>query len=243
MDSRTITDVLKVVRGARNGFYYGAKVRFMHSVVISILFMKGSLRDKIKRIVKLTLEHGLRIGVFVLVYKTVLTVLKRVRGKQVPFHSFISGAIGAVALNYGGETAINQQITFYILSRVVIAGIKIMQEKGFLSGLNPNRWLSVVGWGFVMLLFFKDKKSLQPSLQQSMDFLYDESDTVKCWTELLPFPVPIMIQAGLEDYFPGLRNIKTSTQVEFKKEQSNHPDFPGEGRVIGESAVRGQESR
>ena len=236
MDPRTTVDILKIIRGARNGFYYGAKVRMMHSVVISILFMKGSIRQRVKRIIKLTLEHGLRIGAFVLIYKTVLTVLKRTLGKQRPIHSLYGGALGSIAIIYGGETAINQQITFYILSRVVIAAIKSMQDAGIMANVNSNRWLSVIGWGWVMYLFCIDSKSLQPSLQNSMSLLYTESDNVNCWTELVPFPVPEFMKMWFEGTFPGLKNIKT-TPVKYQEYRGFRHDFEGRGLPIGGAAT------
>ena len=52
----TLDDVLKVLKGVRNGLYYGAKVRFMHSLVMSILFMKGTPLNKLRSILKLTIE-------------------------------------------------------------------------------------------------------------------------------------------------------------------------------------------
>jgi len=40
--------LLKIIRGLRNGMYYGGKVRFMHSLVIMILFGKGSIFKRLK---------------------------------------------------------------------------------------------------------------------------------------------------------------------------------------------------
>ena len=34
-------DYLAIIKGARNGFVYGAKIRFPHAVVMSILFGRG----------------------------------------------------------------------------------------------------------------------------------------------------------------------------------------------------------
>ena len=70
-------EFLKILKGIRNGIYYGAKVRFMHSLVMSILFMKGSVKNKLKTILKLTIEHAVRLGVFVGVYKTASLILRR----------------------------------------------------------------------------------------------------------------------------------------------------------------------
>ncbi len=34
-------ELLKIVKGARNGLVYGAKVRFPHALIMSILFGRG----------------------------------------------------------------------------------------------------------------------------------------------------------------------------------------------------------
>ncbi len=206
--ARTLVDIAKVVRGMRNGFYYAARVRLMHSIVIAILFMKGSLPQRIKRILALALEHGIRISVFVGVYKTICILLKRFQGASNPFHSLIAGALGAFIMNIDGESAIGQQVTFYVLSRSIMGGVKVLQDKGILPPFNANRFLSVIGWGLVMTLFFDDKTTLQPSLQQSMTYLYDESEQVTDWVELVPFEIPEKLKIWLEKTFPALKEIK-----------------------------------
>lgn len=203
-----IRDILKIVRGMRNGFYYGGKVRLMHSIVIAILFMKGNLWQRIKRILKLTLEHATRTSVFVLVYKTICTILKRQLGYKAPWQSFIAGTLGAIAITIDGETAINQQVTFYILSRMVFGMIKLGQNRGIIPQFEAGKYISIIGWGSVMSLFERNKPCLQPSLQQSMTFLYTSSDEVNNWTELVPFPVPDSVRKSLEAQFPWLKKIQ-----------------------------------
>lgn len=89
-------------------------------------------------------------------------------------------------LIFGKKTGVNQQIVLYLLSRVTVGiatyvyrrisklklgGIHKLIEEGYGYYL-----LSAVCWGVVMWLFEKDKKTLQPGLCNSMDFLYKESD-------------------------------------------------------------------
>jgi len=57
------------VRGMRNGFYYGARVRISHALVMGFLFGKGSTIDVVKNAVKMAWFHGRNLGVFVFVYK------------------------------------------------------------------------------------------------------------------------------------------------------------------------------
>lgn len=50
--------LLSVLRGFRNGAVYGAKIRFPHALVMTMLFRDGSLESKIKAIFKLTYQHS-----------------------------------------------------------------------------------------------------------------------------------------------------------------------------------------
>ena len=188
--------------------YYGGKVRMMHSIVMMILFGRGSLKDNIKKIISLTREHALRIGTFVGVYKTIVILLKRIRGSGNPFHAFIAGGIGAFIINMDGESSINQQITFYVLARVVIGTFKILQDREVLPKFNVNRGLSLIGWGTVMALFHFDKSTLPFSMQSSMNHLYEESEEVKNWTELIPIRIPESVKNYLEKVFPALLKIE-----------------------------------
>ena len=38
---------IAILRGARNGFFYGSKLRFAHAFVMSFLFGKGDLRSRL----------------------------------------------------------------------------------------------------------------------------------------------------------------------------------------------------
>lgn len=50
--------LLSALRGLRNGMYYGGRIRMMHSVVMMILFHKGSIQQKIQKILENTWEHA-----------------------------------------------------------------------------------------------------------------------------------------------------------------------------------------
>lgn len=69
-------EILRLVRGLRNGMYYGGKIRFMHSLVIMILFGKGNIFKRIKTILKNTINHAINLGAFVLTFKSAKLILK-----------------------------------------------------------------------------------------------------------------------------------------------------------------------
>jgi hypothetical protein len=57
-------------KGARNGFYYGSRLRFAHAFVMSILFGKGPLEDRFKWAVNMAYNHGKLLSIYVFSYKT-----------------------------------------------------------------------------------------------------------------------------------------------------------------------------
>lgn len=197
------SDFLRILKGISNGLSYGAKVRFMHSLVMSILFMTGSYKSKVQKIIKLTVEHSIRLGVFVGVYKTVEIVLRRLEGRKAPIHTFVAGLVGALAINLDADSPVNQQITLYIISRVIFGGAKTLQKKDVLPNFNIFRVMSVVSWAFVMYIYARNKVSLQASMRQSMDFLYVQSDKFSGWTDYVPVYMPLLVRKKLEGFVVG----------------------------------------
>ena len=57
-------------KGARNGFYYGSRLRFAHAFVMSILFGKGKIEDRFKWAIKMAFSHGKLLAMFAFTYKT-----------------------------------------------------------------------------------------------------------------------------------------------------------------------------
>ena len=75
-------DLLAIVKGARNGAVYGAKVRFPHALVMVLLFRSGTLREKLGLIFKATRTHARNLAKFATIYKTTLYVLKHYGPEQ-----------------------------------------------------------------------------------------------------------------------------------------------------------------
>lgn len=198
-----IDDVLKIIKGTSNGLAYGARVRFMHSLIMSILFMKGSIVSRVRMILKMTAEHSLRLGAFVFVYKTVQMLLRKLEGRTSALHNFIAGVLGSFVINFDGDTPVNQQITLYIISRVILGGGKSMQKRGYLPQFNLFKFISVTSWACVMLIYAWNKKNLQPSMAQSMDFLYLQSDKYHGWTDYVPLYMPLNFKEKIERFMAG----------------------------------------
>ncbi len=181
-------EVEAVLKGFRNGVEYGSKVRFVHTLVMTLLFKDIHLKRLpalLKAILAMALEHGRNLGLFVLAYKTGYKTLNYLWGMRALNH-FLSGLLFGTLI-FGKKTGVNNQIVLYLFSRVII-GLATMAYR-YLSKVSFGKFflvekgytyylMAAVCWGTVMWLFEKDKNLLQTSLSHSMEFLYKESDTV-----------------------------------------------------------------
>ena len=120
-------DYLAILKGARNGFVYGVKVRFPHALVMSILFGRGeyvfaslfwtflltylhSWQSRIHVIYRATKQHALNLARFVSLYKTILLVQKKFNGgKERESDTFVAGLIGGYFV-FGERNAVNEQV-------------------------------------------------------------------------------------------------------------------------------------
>ena len=102
-------EILRLLKGARNGFYYGAKVRFMHSLVMFILFRKRGVVEELKKIFSNAIQHGTKLAKFVFLYKLIVLLLQKASRKKSKFFNLLSGAVAGYIV-FSGKTPIDQQI-------------------------------------------------------------------------------------------------------------------------------------
>uniref|UniRef100_A0A2D4FUY8 Peroxisomal membrane protein 4 n=4 Tax=Micrurus TaxID=8634 RepID=A0A2D4FUY8_MICCO len=184
---RRYQTVLAVLKGFRNGAVYGAKIRAPHALVMTFLFKSGSLKEKLKAILQATYIHSKCLAYFVFTYKGLMAMQSRMQGKKVPVHSFIAAFI-AGWLILGETNNINSQVNMYVLSRVLFGLSRLAVEKGYIPQpkQNPFPIFAAVVWGLVLWLFENHRHTLQPSLQSSMTYLYDDSNV---WHDISDFLV------------------------------------------------------
>ncbi|TMW68590.1 hypothetical protein Poli38472_006058 [Pythium oligandrum] len=182
---------LSVLRGVRNGTFYGTKIRAPHAFVMVFLFQRGTLREKLHGVVRLTFEHSKNLALFVGIYKAVLAVLRHHKemvegsvttevGKPAEhWHAAVAGAVGGYLI-WGRYSGVNYQIAMYLFARVIIGAARVLAKRGIypfaqhkFKDVYPVFVTAV--WASVMWLYENEGASLHPSLRKSMDFLYDES--------------------------------------------------------------------
>ena len=166
------SDVLRILRGIRNGMYYGGKVRLMHGLVMALAFGEKPLLEKLKTVFKNTFEHSAKLGIYVGLYKFLVLFMQKRQGRVSKNHFFLAGIISGFMIYRNSESGINQQMILYLVSRDIIGGARNLQIRGFLPNVKFFSILAAFSWGLVMLLYEDNKTSLQRSLSHSMDFLY-----------------------------------------------------------------------
>eukprot|EP01060_Flectonema_neradi_P010664 TRINITY_DN17751_c1_g1_i1.p1 TRINITY_DN17751_c1_g1~~TRINITY_DN17751_c1_g1_i1.p1 ORF type:complete len:235 (+),score=52.35 TRINITY_DN17751_c1_g1_i1:47-706(+) len=176
-------EVLQVVKGLRNGMWYGAKIRFVHSVVMAILFSKGTLSGEIVKTLRNSWTHAKNLGSFVFIFKALLLLLKKVSGGQrASWHSAIAGLLGGSVI-WSTNDPITVQINLYLMSRILFGAVK----QGA-SGVDYNptpadvatnyKVFGSVIWMCVMYQFYNHPLKLQASLTKSMEEIYLQSDII-----------------------------------------------------------------
>ncbi|NXL27259.1 PXMP4 protein, partial [Glaucidium brasilianum] len=185
LQQRRYHAALAVLKGFRNGAVYGAKVRAPHALVMTFLFKSGSLREKLKSIAQATYTHSRNLAYFVFTYKGLMALQSQLQGKKIPFHSFFAACIGGW-LVFSENNPINNQIIMYLLSRVLFGLSRLAVEKGYVPQpkQDPFPLIAALTWGTVLWLFEYHRQTLQPSLQSSMTYLYEDSDV---WHDVSDF--------------------------------------------------------
>ncbi|KAI8915882.1 Tim17/Tim22/Tim23/Pmp24 family-domain-containing protein [Gorgonomyces haynaldii] len=178
-------DILAILKGSRNGAVYGAKIRFPHALVMTVLFRRTNLKDMARTILKATYQHARNLATFVPIYKALLLGLKKLKGKEDNLDSFVAGVIGGY-LVFGTDNPVNNQIVLYLFSRISVGLARLLVKRNVIPAPSYSFPLfSAITWGIVMWLFRHDRDVLQGSLQSSMQYLYNDSDIFSDFDTLL----------------------------------------------------------
>uniref|UniRef100_A0A452HWH1 Uncharacterized protein n=1 Tax=Gopherus agassizii TaxID=38772 RepID=A0A452HWH1_9SAUR len=143
------------------------------------------LREKLKAIAQATYTHSRNLAYFVFAYKGLMALQSRLQGKNFQLHSFVAACVGGW-LVFGENNHINSQINMYLLSRFLFGLSRLAVEKGYIPEpkQDPFPIFAAVTWGIVLWLFEYHRHTLQPSLQSSMTYLYDDSNV---WHDISDF--------------------------------------------------------
>ncbi|KAJ8298893.1 hypothetical protein KUTeg_022953 [Tegillarca granosa] len=163
---------LSVIKGFRNGAVYGAKIRFPHALVMTLLFKRGSLKEMAKGIAEATYTHSRNLAMFVFAYKSLTNMLSWIQSDKQQYQSFVA-AFCAGYFIFGKYNKVNEQLAV---------------KRGYISKPKQDTfpWFAAIVWGIVLWMFEYEKDTLQPSLKSSMTYLYHDSNS---WVFLQVLPV------------------------------------------------------
>lgn len=103
-------DAFTVLKAARNGAVYGAKIRFPHALVMTFLFGRGSPQEKLQFVYKATKQHSTNLMKFASLYKFACILMRRSNGgKERSGDSFIAGCLAGYYI-FGQRNAVNEQV-------------------------------------------------------------------------------------------------------------------------------------
>ncbi|KAF4670011.1 Peroxisomal membrane protein 4 [Perkinsus olseni] len=192
--------LLAACLSARNGFEYAAKLRLAHCVVMTALYGgHRTPKENVKWILQSAREHGVSLGSYAFTYTLLRGFMDRILGAA-KFNPAVAGFV-AGCLTWGRhKTAISYQVTLYLLSRITVGSVHHQVNQGRLPDAPMYRYLAGFVWAVVMYLFVVDKGSLQSSLRQAMEFIYDTDDGQA--TELRDF-LPFLRRGATRRARPG----------------------------------------
>jgi len=187
-------DYLAVVKAARNGAVYGAKVRFPHALVMIFLFRSGTVREKANLIFRATKTHAQNLAKYAVVYKITMLVLKHMGtepGKEGKFDTFFAGLLGGYLVfgrrsKKGHVSSVSKQIVIFVFARVCLAAAQlsvqpamgIIKDPEMTKRISHDAWpvFAALSWASVMWLFRWHPDTVQSGLRSSMDYIYVQSD-------------------------------------------------------------------
>ncbi|XP_004867988.1 peroxisomal membrane protein 4 isoform X3 [Heterocephalus glaber] len=162
------------------------KRRYHAALAVLKGFRNGAvLREKLWAILQATYTHSWNLARFVFTYKGLCALQAHMQGQTHQAHSFLAACLGGM-LVFGEKNNINSQISMYLTSRILFALCRLGVEKGYIPEprWDPFPLHTGVVWGIVLWLFEYHRHTLQPSLQSSMTYLYEDSNT---WHDITDF--------------------------------------------------------
>jgi len=177
--------LLDLIKGFRNGFVYGCKVRAPHALLMTLLWSRGPIDEMAQKIFKAIRIHAMNLAKTAFTVKLVIGLLAKLQGAALPWHTAAAGAI-AGGLFWSENNPVNVQVLLYLLSRVLSALAFVYMEKNQVKApSNAFRIYAATIWAAIIFLFYNYPQTLQTSLASSMNYIYLESSKYDSLRNLL----------------------------------------------------------
>ncbi|MDP2435433.1 MAG: hypothetical protein Q8P67_06805 [archaeon] len=195
--------IVCALRGLRNAIITGAQIRLpyiLQAAAFLAIYRTPSDLNRVKFTLKQALTHGRDLGLFVLIYKSICSILRH-HGVRDGSESWIAGMIGG-CVGFGDSEGIrgsvNFQIVLYLLSRGIVGFLKGKVADG---ALPPQCDISkgasfrlLAGFSLALILYLTEHRpeTLQTGFMNTMTFIYHHADS-KPNLPPLPFLLPVVI--------------------------------------------------
>jgi len=152
------------------------------------LFRSGTLREKALLVFKATRQHARNLGLFALVYKACLIILRMTNdgAKNRSIDPFLAGAAGGYYVFGKHKSSVSQQIVTYVFARVMLGagkmalkprsegGWELTRDAATREAIRRNAWpvFASLSWATVMWMFMWHPDVVQPSMRSSMQYMY-----------------------------------------------------------------------
>ena len=180
--------VISALRGLRNAIITGAQIRLpyiLQAAAFLALYRTPADLNKLKFTLKQALTHGRDLGLFVLIYKSLCSLLRH-HGVNNGAESWIAGLVGGY-VGFGDSDgvrgSVNFQIVLYLLSRGVVGFLKGKVADGALpqacdvSKGRSFRLLAAFSLALILYLTEHRPETLQTGFMSTMTFIYHHADS------------------------------------------------------------------
>uniref|UniRef100_A0A6U4LW24 Peroxisomal membrane protein 4 n=2 Tax=Hemiselmis andersenii TaxID=464988 RepID=A0A6U4LW24_HEMAN len=222
--------LLSTAYGLRNGVHYGVKIRAPHALVMTLLFKSNQpIRKNFESILKMTFVHARNLGGFVLIYKGLLALGRTahaISGTPLltppgtpaeAWHALLAGWVGGMMI-WAKHSSVNEQIVMYLFSRILVGLAKLLAKKGVKpfsdwTFAQTYPYFAAAVWAIVMWLFEQHPKVLQPSLEQSMRYLYHDTNA---WSRDCQELAPSLASVAVTGLILWVQRGKWNTLLDLK---------------------------
>jgi peroxisomal membrane protein 4 len=191
------------LRALRNAIVTGARIRLPY--IIQAATFTAFYRDKrslrwLQFTIKQALTHGRDLGLFVLIYKSVCSVL-RAYGINNGAESWIGGFIGGyygLGDSSGTRGTVNYQIVLYLLSRGLVSMSKgLAERKAIPRSFDLSRGVGfrcLAGFSLALILYLTEHEpeQLKPSFMRTMTYIYHDADRGH-WAPPRNYALPVLV--------------------------------------------------
>lgn len=162
------------LRSFRNGVVYGTRVRAPHALVLNMVWSKASPSTWPRKILHVTLEHALGLGLSGVILAVVRALLSYLNcGRTALWHHTVGGFLVGSLVWGNSHSAVHLQMMMYMLSRMVCAIYHLVAERvHFTAPSYAYRVYAGLLWACTITMLMYRPSAIQPSMRQSLEYIF-----------------------------------------------------------------------